>query len=155
MLECRAEQFGKQAMPEPLETYRATVAPAQCDHLGHMNVQCYFGMVSDGMFALMTHIGLSRAEVERRRLAFAVVHAESDFRRELMAGEVVYLKSAALAVGGKSATFRHRLHRADDDSLAFETVFKCVLLDLDKRAGTDMPDDLRAALASITEEEGG
>lgn len=35
-----------------LETYRAAVAPADYDHLGHMNVQHYFAAVSDGMFAI-------------------------------------------------------------------------------------------------------
>ena len=38
-------------MPIFVETYRATVAPSDCDHLGHMNVKHYFAAVSDGMFA--------------------------------------------------------------------------------------------------------
>lgn len=29
-------------MPTYMETFRATIAPADCDHLGHMNVQHYF-----------------------------------------------------------------------------------------------------------------
>jgi hypothetical protein len=29
---------GPEAMPNYVETFRATVAPADCDHLGHMNV---------------------------------------------------------------------------------------------------------------------
>lgn len=140
-------------MPSAVETYRATVAPDQCDHLGHMNVQHYFGAVSDGMFSLMTEIGLTRAEIERQRFAFAVVQAESSFRQELVAGEVICLRSSVVSVGGKSATFRHRLYRAADDALAFETVFKCVLLHLDDRAGVDVPDDLRAALGALQEDE--
>jgi acyl-CoA thioester hydrolase len=49
---------GVRAMPIFVETYRATVAPADCDHLGHMNVQHYFAAVSDGMFAIMARLGL-------------------------------------------------------------------------------------------------
>src|SRR5262245_56025205 len=54
-------------MPTLVETYRATVAPSDCDHLGHMNVQHYFAAVSDGMFAMMIRLGLgpSSAAVSR------------------------------------------------------------------------------------------
>ena len=140
-------------MAQSVESFRATVAPHQCDHLGHMNVQHYFAAVSDGMFALMNQIGLSRGEIERRRIAFAVVQADSGFRQELVAGDVISLRSTVEAVGGKSATFRHRLFRADNDTLAFETVFKCVLLHLDNRASVEVPDDLRDALETLRKVE--
>jgi acyl-CoA thioesterase FadM len=52
-------------MPIFVETYRATVAPADCDHLGHMNVQHYFAAVSDGMFAIMVRLGLCPEEIRR------------------------------------------------------------------------------------------
>jgi hypothetical protein len=37
--------------------------PADCDHLGHMNVQHYFAAVSDGMFAMMVCLGLGPEEI--------------------------------------------------------------------------------------------
>ena len=40
-----------------VETYCAVVAPMDCDHLGHMNVQHYFAAVSDGMFSMMARLG--------------------------------------------------------------------------------------------------
>ena len=49
-----------------VETYRATVAAADCDHLGHMNVQHYFAAVSEGMFAIMVRLGLDPEEIRRR-----------------------------------------------------------------------------------------
>jgi acyl-CoA thioester hydrolase len=75
-----------------VETYGATVAPADCDHLGHMNVQHYFAAVSDGMFGIMVRLGLGSEEIRRRQMAFAVVHAETDFHHELHAGDVVELE---------------------------------------------------------------
>jgi hypothetical protein len=64
-------------MPGFVETYRATVAPADCDHLGHMNVQHYFAAVSDGMFAIMVRLGLGPEEIRRRQISFAVVRARN------------------------------------------------------------------------------
>ena len=81
-------------MPSYVDTFRATVAPADCDHLGHMNVQHYFATVSDGMFALMARVGLDPDAIRRRQLSFVVVRAETDFHQELRAGDVIALESS-------------------------------------------------------------
>jgi acyl-CoA thioester hydrolase len=69
-----------------------------------MNAQHYFAAVSDGMFAIMIHLGLGPEDIRRRQMAFAVVHAETDFHHELHAGDVVALDSTVLKIGEKSAT---------------------------------------------------
>ena len=136
-------------MADYVETFRGTVAPADCDHLGHMNVQHYFRAVSDGMFAVMIHLGLTPGEIRRRKLSFAVVRAETEFHRELYAGDIIVLESTILSVGEKSATFHHRLTNAATRDLAMSTEFKCVLLDLDKRQSAIVPEDIRSAAAKV------
>jgi acyl-CoA thioester hydrolase len=132
-----------------IETFRATVSPADCDHLGHMNVQHYFAAVSDGMFALMIHVGLGPQDIRRRQLSFAVVRAETDFHQELHAGDVIALESTILRLGGKSGTFQHRLRNVATGAIAMSTEFTCVLLDLEKRQGIAIPDDIRNAAAKL------
>lgn len=114
-----------------------------------MNVQHYFHAVSDGMFAAMICVGLSPEEIRRRNLSFAVVRAETDFHRELYAGDVVALESSIVKVGEKSATFHHRLKNVATDSLAMSTEFKCVLLDLERRQASVVPDDIRKAATDV------
>jgi acyl-CoA thioester hydrolase len=140
-------------MPRFFETYRATVAPASCDDLGHMNVQHYFAAVSEGMFAIMIRLGLGPEEIRRRRLSFAVVHAETDFHREVRAGDVVVLETTLAELGEKSATFHHRLTNMTTGAPAMSTDFRCVLLDLAKRQVTSIPDDIRAAATRLMESE--
>ncbi len=135
------------SMPSYVETFRGTVAPADCDHLGHMNVQHYFRAVSDGMFAVMVHLGLTPDEIRRRKMSFAVVRAETEFNRELYAGDVIALESSIVRIGEKSATFHHRLRNVATDALAMSTEFKCVLLELEERQATVVPDDIRQAAA--------
>jgi acyl-CoA thioester hydrolase len=137
------------AMPSYVETFRATVAPADCDHLGHMNVQHYFAAVSDGMFALMAQVGLGPQEIRRRQVSFAVVRAETDFHQELRAGDVIALESTIVRLGGKSGMFQHRLRNVETGAIAMSTEFTCVLLDLEKRQGTAIPDDIRRAAATV------
>ncbi len=125
-------------------TYRAVVDPSHCDFLGHMNVSRYFAACSDGVFALQSDLGLTAEDMRNgRRLSFAVVHAESDFRMELSAGDSIRLESEVVDVGSKSMTFRHRLIRSGDEALAFETKFKCVMLSLTTRRAEPIPEDVR------------
>lgn len=125
-------------------SFRSVVDPSHCDFLGHMNVSRYFAACSDGVFAIQSEMGLTAEDMRSgRRLAFAVVRAESDFRAELMAGESIFLETEVLEIGGKSMTFRNRLIRAADRRVAFETAFKCVMLSLESRAAAPIPDDVR------------
>lgn len=126
-------------------TYRSVVDPSDCDFLGHMNVSRYFAACSDGVFAIQSEMGLTSADMKGgRKLSFAVVHAESDFKSELSAGESIILESEVLQIGTKSMTFRHRLYRAVDNGLTFETVFKCVMMSLETRTAEAVPEDVKA-----------
>jgi acyl-CoA thioester hydrolase len=125
-------------------SFRSVVDPSDCDFLGHMNVSRYFAACSDGVFAIQTEMGLSAKDMrDGRQLSFAVVHAESDFKSELIAGDSIYLETQVMNIGSKSMTFHHRLIRAEDRSVAFETVFKCVLLSLKDRKAVSIPEDVR------------
>lgn len=125
-------------------SFRSVVDPSDCDFLGHMNVSRYFAACSDGVFAIQSEMGLTANDMRSgRRLSFAVVHAESDFRSELSAGDAIRLETSIIEMGTKSITFRHRLVRSEDDATAFETVFKCVMLSLETRRAADIPDEVR------------
>ncbi|UWR34934.1 acyl-CoA thioesterase [Sulfitobacter sp. W027] len=129
-------------------SFRSVVDPSDCDFLGHMNVSRYFAACSDGVFAIQSEMGLTANDMrDGRQLSFAVVNAQSDFRSELSAGDAIRLESSVIEIGSKSMTFRHRLIRSDGEILAFETVFKCVLLNLETRRAVEIPDDVRETAA--------
>ena len=135
-------------------SFRSVVDPSDCDFLGHMNVSRYFAACSDGVFAIQSEMGLTANDMrDGRRLSFAVVNAQSDFRAELSAGDGIRLETSVMEIGSKSMTFRHRLIRSEGDTLAFETVFKCVLLSLETRRAAEIPDDVREKAAQWLEQE--
>ncbi len=138
-------------MPEMI-SFRSVVDPSDCDFLGHMNVSRYFAACSDGVFAIQSEMGLTANDMrDGRQLSFAVVNAQSDFRSELSAGDGIRLETSVIEIGYKSMTFRHRLIRSDGEILAFETVFKCVLLSLETRRAVEIPDDVRETAAQWLE----
>ena len=125
-------------------TFRSVVDPSDCDFLGHMNVSRYFAACSDGVFAIQSEMGLTANDMRSgRQLSFAVVNANSDFRAELAAGDAIWLETSIIGIGSKSMTFRHRLIKADGAAVAFETVFKCVMLSLVSRRAAEIPRDVR------------
>ena len=125
-------------------SFRSVVDPTDCDFLGHMNVSQYFAACSDGVFAIQSEMGLTASDMRGgRQLSFAVVNAQSDFRAELAAGDAIRLETSIIEIGSKSMTFRHKLIRAESDALAFETVFKCVMLSLETRRAAEIPEDVR------------
>jgi acyl-CoA thioester hydrolase len=96
----------------------------------------------DGMFAIMVRLGLGPEEIRQRQISFAVVRAETDFHHELRPGDVMALEPTVLTLGEKSATFHHRLKNVATGTVAMSTEFKCVLLDLEKRKATLIPNDI-------------
>lgn len=136
-----------------LVSFRSVVDPSDCDFLGHMNVSRYFAACSDGVFAIQSEMGLTANDMRKgRRLSFAVVNLQSDFRAELAAGDAIWLETSVIDIGGKSMKFRHRLIRAEGRVLAFEAVFTCVMLSLETRRAAEIPQEVRDAASQWLEE---
>lgn len=132
-----------------LESHRMVVGSGDCDALGHMNVQHYFRIVSEGMFWVMGQLGLGPPEIERRRRSYAVVRTEADFRRELRVGESVVLDSTIRQMGEKLTVFHHRLRTVPHGEVAMTLDYMCVLMDLDRRRAVPVPDDIRSAALAL------
>lgn len=137
-----------------IETFRRVIDPTDCDILGHMNIGRYFGCVSDAGFGLMTAFGMGQDQVlGGRRQAFAMVHSDATYHREVLAGEWVYMRSGVAEVGRRSATFKHWMYRGTDHELLFDVTAKCVLMDLEGRRATVIDDELAAAMRAYAPEE--
>lgn len=83
--------------------------------------------------------------IDRRKLSFAVVRAETEFHRELYPGDVIAFESTILKAGEMSAAFQHRLRNVATNDLAMSTEFKCVLFDLAKTQATVVPENILKA----------
>ena len=127
-------------------SFRGMVPQWDCDHLGHMNVGHYLRLCGDGAFALQDKIGLTAGDIRNGRgLSFVVVHAESDFLIEVVAGEIITLKTGVVKIGTKSVTFHHVLENSDGTAV-FESAFKTVLFNTRTRKADPITDEIRNAL---------
>ena len=125
-----------------IQTYRGTVAPDQCDHLGHMNVQHYVSAISDAAFSLMTEIGLGPRRIEELRLGIAAVHMDISYLQEINSGAVIFIESAIGKIDGKKITFLHRMTEAESGIVAMKAKVLGVGMCLDERKSMALPSNV-------------
>jgi acyl-CoA thioester hydrolase len=124
-------------------TYRGTVYPSQCDHMGHMNVMWYVGKFDEGSWQLLAILGLTPSRLRSEGHGMAAVEQRIEYKRELYAGDIVTVRSAVLEVREKSIRIAHEMQNDDTGSIAATTVVVAVHLDLASRRVCSLPADVR------------
>jgi acyl-CoA thioester hydrolase len=95
-----------------IETYRGAVYPWHCDHMGHMNVMWYVGKFDEATWNLFAELGVTTAFLKENRRGMAAVQQNITYKRELLAGETVIVRSAFLEVREKLARFVHEMRKS-------------------------------------------
>ena len=124
-------------------TYRGTVYPWQCDHVGHMNIMWYVGKFDEANWNLFARIGLTPTYLRESGRGMAAVQQNITYRRELLAGDVVEVKSVLLAIGEKSICFRHEMRNAETGEIAASCEITGVHMDRGARRSASFADGVR------------
>jgi acyl-CoA thioester hydrolase len=129
-------------------TYRGTVYPWQCDHVGHMNIMWYVGKFDEANWNLFARIGLTPTYLRESGRGMAGVQQNITYRRELLPGDIVEIKSVMLEIGGKSIRFRHEMRNAETGEIAAVCEITAVHLDRQARKSVPFPDAVRTLVES-------
>jgi acyl-CoA thioester hydrolase len=124
-------------------TYRGTVYPWHCDHMGHMNVMWYVGKFDEATWQLFALLGLSRARLSRDGTGMAGLEQHIEYKRELRAGDLVTIRSAMLEVKEKVIRFKHEMTNDETRELAASTSLLAVHFDLTARESRPLPLDVQ------------
>lgn len=138
----------------PMITFRGLVYPAQCDGMGHMNVQHYTAVFDQAMWHLVTQLGFRPSWVTDRREGWADVRYLINFRKELRAGELFHAESNVMKVGHTSLLTHHRIFNTERGELAAELEMTSVYFDLENRVSRPVPADIRSAAKQWLNEKG-
>lgn len=131
-------------MADLVETYRGTVYPWHCDHMGHMNVMWYVGKFDEATWQFFTMLGLSPAWLREHRRGMVALDQRIAYQRELRAGDTVVVRSAVLEVRDKVIRFAHQMFDAHSGALCAVTQLVGAHLDTDRRKTTPLPESVRA-----------
>lgn len=127
---------------EPLITARSVVYPWQCDHMGHMNVMWYTGKFDEGTWHLFNQIGITPSYLRNNQRGMAAVQQETTYKRELLAGDVISIRSGILEIREKVVRLYHEMLNAETDEVAATTTLTGVHLDLETRKSCPFPPEV-------------
>ena len=130
-------------MAEFLVTYRGTVYPWQCDHMGHMNVMWYAGKFDEASWQLLATVGLTAARFRTEGTGMAAVEQNTRYMRELHPGDSVTVRSAILEIKDKSIRFIHEMRNDETEEVAATCVLVAIHLDAPLRKARPLPADVR------------
>ena len=129
-------------------TYRGTVYPWQCDHVGHMNVMWYVGKFDEATWNLIARLGLTPSYLRESGRGMAAVQQNISYKRELLAGDIVEIRSVVLELRDKSIRFRHDMRNAETGEIAASCEITAVHLDRQARKATAFAEAIRKSAES-------
>jgi acyl-CoA thioester hydrolase len=129
--------------PDQPITYRGTVYPWQCDHMGHMSVMWYAAKFIDATWELISNLGLTRERLAAQQIGMAAVEQHIKYKRELYAGDFITIRSSVLDTKEKSAVLTHEMKNEQTGEVAATTVIVGVHFDLRTRKPLPFPTDVR------------
>jgi len=127
------------AASDLIETYRGAVYPWHCDHMGHMNVMWYVGKFDEATWNLFAALGVTAAFLKEHRRGMAAVQQNITYKRELIAGDTVAVRSAFLEVREKAARFVHEMRHAVTGEISAICVLTGVHIDSQTRKSCPFP----------------
>jgi len=132
-----------------LLTYKGTVYPWHCDEMGHMNVMWYVGKFDEGTRHFFHALGLSPQFLRANNRGMAAVEQAIQYKRELLAGDIVAINSVLNEMKDKIIRFTHEMRKADTDEVAATTTLTAVHLDKAARRACAFPESVREKGAAL------
>jgi hypothetical protein len=78
-----------------------------------MNIMWYVGKFDEANWNLFARLGLTPTYLRESGRGMAAVQQNIAYRRELLAGDIVEIRSRLLEIGGTSIRFRHEMQRRE------------------------------------------
>jgi acyl-CoA thioester hydrolase len=134
-------------MTGQIVTYRGTVYPYQCDHMGHMNVMWYAGKFDEATWQLLSAYGLTPSRMRGEGLVMAAVEGHIAYKRELHAGDVITVRSDIMEVSDKSVRIAHEMRNDDTGEIVASMIVVGVHVDALSRKASPLPADVVARMS--------
>ena len=136
-------------MVEGFETFRGGVFPWEIDIMGHMNVRYYTAKYDDATLQFFGAVGLTVTYFREQDRGMAAVQQNTTYARELMAGDLVAIKTAVIDIGERKLTFRHCMTECLTGDVASTCEITGVHIDRTKRRSTPFPISIREASSRL------
>jgi len=107
-----------------------------------MNVMWYVGKFDEATWNLFAAIGVTMAYLRENKRGMAAVQQDITYKRELLAGDTVAVRSTLLEVREKSTKFVHEMRHAQTGEVAAVCVLTGVSIDAQTRKSCPFPAEI-------------
>jgi acyl-CoA thioester hydrolase len=123
--------------------------------MNHMNVMWYVGKFDEATWQLLSLAGLTPHWLREQERGMVAVDQRTTYKRELVAGDLVTIRSGLLEIREKVIRFFHEMSNEQTGEVAAVTVLTGVHIDTQTRKSTAFPEEiLRRGREMIVNDEG-
>jgi len=123
-------------------TYRGTVFPWHCDHIGHMNVMWFVGKFDEATWQLFSKIGITPSYIRLQNRGMAGLDQRISYHRELKAGDVISIRSAVVEMREKVIRYVHEMRNDETGERSAAMIVTSVHMDTEKRKSFPFPKEI-------------
>lgn len=131
-------------------TYLGAVYPWHCDHMGHMNIMWYTGKFDEASWNFLQHIGISPVYLRDQMRGMVAVEQTTQFKRELLAGDTVSVRSQVLEVRERVLRIMHTMQNTVNQEAVAICILTAVHIDRRTRKSCPFPERIREAAEQLT-----
>ncbi len=123
-------------------THRGVLYPRDLDQMGHVNVVAYMAHFDQATWSFFADVGITPEWIRTAGYALSAVRYDIQFKKELLAGDVVTVRTRFTRIGTSSLSYIHEMSNGATGELAATAEVTGVLIDRDKRRSVPFPPDL-------------
>jgi len=136
-----------------IETYRGVVYPSQLDHMDHMNVQWYSAKFDEATWQLFSYLGMTNKYIRENNRGMAALEQITRYKKEVVAGDLLYIKSGILEVESKKLRFLHTMYDAVTHNEVATSELFGIHFDRVKRKGCDFPEGILSKCEELVNDQ--
>lgn len=121
------------------ETARGIVHAWQCDHMGHANLRAYAEFFEGALWHVFNRIGITPSVLRGDELRMAGVQQNISYRRELQAGDLIYVRSCLAEISGRKLRMTHEMINAESEEVCATCELTAVCIDAKTRKPRAFP----------------
>ena len=118
--------------------------------MGHMNVMWYVGKFDEATWQLFASVGLPSSRLRQEGIGLVAVEQRIEYKRELLAGDTISIRSTFQEVREKTLIFCHEMTNQETQELAARTFLTGVCIDINTRKARPLPTDIRERIAAAS-----
>lgn len=130
-------------------TYAGVVQQWQCDHMGHLNVMHYVAKFDEATWNFFALSGFTAERMRAEKRGMAAVEQNIRYRRELLPGDVIEVRSRLVETREKVIHFIHEMINRETGEIAATCELVGICLDTEARKAAALPDGIAARARAV------